>query len=66
MNVLLLLISSVRNFVYTSEEGDRIGSPDEISDCSLLEQGVISVFVAISFPTSLLGLEDVGLEIVGG
>ena len=66
MNVLLLLVCFKRNLIHTSKEGDRVGSLDKISGCTLLEKNVIPVFVAVSSPAFLLGLEDVGLKVVGG
>ena len=65
MDILFFFICLKRNFVYTSEEGDWVGSLDKVSSCTLLEQRVISVLVAVSSPAFLLGLEDIRLEVVG-
>jgi len=66
MNVLFLLVCLKRNLIHTSEERHRVGSLDKIGSCTLLEQYVIPVFVTVSSPAFLLGLEDVGLKVVGG
>ena len=66
MVILLLFVGFKRNFIHTSKEGDRIGPLDKIGSCTLLEQNVIPVFVTVSSPAFLLGLEDIGLKVVGG
>lgn len=65
VNALFLLVCFERDFVYTSKEGNWVSSLDEVGSCTLFEKCIISVFVTISVPAFLLGLEDVGLEIIG-
>ena len=65
-NALFLLVCFERNFVHAPKEGDWVGSLDKVYSRTLLEQNVISIFVTVSSPAFLLGLEDVGLEVVGG
>lgn len=66
VNALLFLVSLERNLVHASKEGNRVGSLDKVSSRTLLEQCVIPVFITVSSPAFLFGLEDIGLEVVGG